>query len=382
MGRKFLLSIALLFFAALPAAAQGILPGSFAGWTANAKGGLAPPVIHDGDHVASFPAANEAAVMKEYGLVAGEQAAYAKGSNTLDVKLYRMKDPSGAYGEYSYLRTPDMVHADIAEHSAMSRDHALVLMGNLVLDIQGHDLPRWKPDLTAIVAGVAPHAQTGLFPSLREQLPTDSMIERSDHYVLGPVALNQFFPVEQGDWLGFSQGVEAELARYRLNGREVTLLLADFPTPQAAQTKFFELQEKLAMNGSNSAKSGDRAPLFAKRAMTLIAIVSGARTRAEADSLLKQVQSNTELTWNEPSIELKEPPFTTMLAGVFIGTGIICCFAIVASLAFGGIRLAVKRVLPHKVFDRTSQLQILQLGLSSKPINAEDFYGIGNEPGK
>lgn len=379
MSRHRLLCTSVLFLAALPAAAQGFLPDSFAGWTASAKGGLAPPVGHDGNHIASLSAANEAAVMKEYGLVAGEHATYAKGANTLDVTLYRMKDPSGAYGEYSYLRSTDMLHADLAEHSVMSRDRALVLMGNLVLDIQGHDLSKRELELRALVAAVAPHAQTGLFPSLREQLPTDGMIGRSDRYILGPVALNQVFPVEQGDWLGFSQGVEAEVARYRLNGREVALLLADFPTPQAAQTKFAELHERFKVNGSNSGKSDDRAPLFAKRAMTLLAIVSGARTKAEADTLLKQVQSNTELTWNEPSADLNEPPFTAMLAGVFIGTGVLCCFAFVASLAFGGMRLLVKRVLPNKVFDRTSQLQVLQLGLSSKPINAEDFYGVGGE---
>jgi len=54
---------------------------------------------------------------------------------------------------------------------------------------------------------------------------------------------------------------------------------------------------------------------------------------------------------------------------------VICVFTLVAGLAFGGFRLVVKRALPNKVFDRTTQIQVLQLGLSSKPINAEDFYG-------
>jgi predicted small integral membrane protein len=66
-----------------------------------------------------------------------------------------------------------------------------------------------------------------------------------------------------------------------------------------------------------------------------------------------------------------------MIVGTIIGTGVICLFALVSGLAFGGVRLVVKRALPDKVFDRSDQLQILQLGLSSKPINAEDFYGIG-----
>ena len=37
---------------------------------------------------------------------------YARGADeTLKLSLYKMKDPSGAYGEYSYLRAPDMPRA-------------------------------------------------------------------------------------------------------------------------------------------------------------------------------------------------------------------------------------------------------------------------------
>jgi hypothetical protein len=42
----------------------------------------------------------------------------------------------------------------------------------------------------------------------------------------------------------------------------------------------------------------------------------------------------------------------------------------------------VKRWLPDKVFDRSSTMQVLQLGLGSKPINSEDFYGIDRKPSK
>ena len=57
-------------------------------------------------------------------------------------------------------------------------------------------------------------------------------------------------------------------------------------------------------------------------------------------------------------------------------------FALVAGLSFGGLRLIVKRVAPGKVFDRSSQLQVLQLGLGSKPINSDDFYGYSGPIGQ
>ena len=325
-------------------------------------------------------ASQQASARQEYGFVSAEQAAYSRGKDTLQVTLYRMKDPSGAYGMYSYLRSPDMPRAAVTDHSAMSRERALVLDGNLVLDIRGADLQRSSGDLNTLVAAVNPKADQGPLPTISEHLPTKGFIERSDKYVLGPVTLNQFFPVNSNDWLGFGTGAEAEVARYRVDGRELNLLLADFPTPQTAQKKLAQLQRDYHVNAPAADANG--SPIFARRSITLLAIVSGARTLEEANKLLDQIQSGTEVTWNEPTFQFKEPPITTMIVGAIIGTGVICCFALISGLAFGGFRLVIKRWLPDKVFDRSSQMQVLQLGLGSKPINSEDFYGIERRPSK
>ncbi len=366
--------VPLLFLGAFPAAAQNILPNSFAAWSANGQEPFSPGASAPILNRASADAARDAmAVANEYEFLAGERVAYQHGAETLDVTLYRMKDPSGAYGEYSYLRSVDMRHADLAEHSSMSRERALVLVGNVVLDIRGSDLPGHEQDLHSLVSAVTPHAQQGVLPTLWQHLPQKDMIERTDHYVLGPVTLNEFIPVSNGDWLGFSDEAEAEFAKYRIDGHEVTLLLADFPTPQLATRRLAQFQTIFNLNGAGS---DSKLPLvFAKRSLTLLGITFGARSQAEADKLLNEVQSGTVLTWNEPSFEVTEPGIATILVGTFIGTGIICLFAMISSLAFGGARLIIKRALPNKVFDRSSELQILQLGLSSKPINAEDFYG-------
>jgi hypothetical protein len=372
----------LSFLSAVPSSAQGILPSSFNGWTGSVQPGVRAPDIHDGDHSASMAASQLAASQQEYGIVSGEQAAYSRAdeNDKLQVTLYRMKDPSGAYGMYSYLRSPDMLRADLTDHSAMSRERALVLDGNLVLDIHGADLQRSGKDLNALVAAINPKAQQGPLPTIFEHLPTKGFIDRSDKYILGPRTLNQFFPVTPDDWLGFGTGAEAEVARYHVDGRELNLLIADFPTPQTAQKKLAQLQQDYHVNVPSTDPNG--SPIFARRSITLLAIVSGARTREEANKVLDQIQSGTEVTWNEPTFQFKEPAITTMIVGAIIGTGIICCFALVSGLAFGGFRLVIKRWLPDKVFDRSSTMQVLQLGLGSKPINSEDFYGIDRKPSK
>jgi len=373
--RHAILSIILfVLVAALPASAQGILPNSFGGWSGNTRAGLDPPIIFNGDHVASMTFEQQAAARQEYGFLSGEEGTYWLGGDALQVSLYRMKDPSGAYGLYSYLRAPDMSRPGPNDHSVMSREEALVLLGNLVLDIHGSDLTKAAGDLNGLVSAVSSKAQQGPLPTLTEHLPTKGFIERSDKYILGPVTLNQFFPVSQKDWLGFATGAEAEVARYHVDGRELNLLIADFPTPQTAQKKLGELQQDYHVNAANPDQNG--SPVFAKRSITLLVIVFGARTQAEADKLLNQVQSGAEVTWNEPTFQFKEPPITTMIVGAIIGTGIICCFALISGIAFGGFRIVVKRFWPDKVFDRSSTMQVLQLGLGSKPINSEDFYGI------
>jgi hypothetical protein len=356
---------ALLLFA-LPAFAQGVLPPSVSGW--KAQGSSAPGAAMD---------ATQSSVFREYGYVSRELQSYARGSDQIDVAVYKFKDPSGAYGAYSFLRQPDMAKANLTEHSSISADRALALIGDFVLDIHSSHVETDERQLKSLVSAVAQHAQDGLLPSLWEHLPQNDMVPRTDHYILGPQTLNQLFPGNIGDSLGFQVGAEAETAHYHLDGQDAELLIADFPTPQLAQQQLANLQKKFNVNGSNPSAG---SPLYAKRTITLLALVAGAPNQADAQNLLGAVHSGTELTWNEPTFQLKEPRIEMMIVGSIIGSGVICLFALIAGISFGGLRLIVKRTMPGKVFDRAEYVQILQLGLGSKPINSEDFYGYSATP--
>jgi hypothetical protein len=361
MRRAFAI-LALLLLAAFPAAAQGILPISFAEWRAETGS----------QTISDFSTAELGAALHEYGLTGAEMRLYELRGDMVQASLYRFKDPSGAYGAYSYMRTPEMARASATEHSSMAPGRALILEGNLVADLSWKGDPPSDIDLKALAAALATRAEQGPYPTIGERLPQEGMILRTDRYILGPATLHQLLPAGDGDWLGFSEGAEAELARYRVGDEEVTLLVADFPTPQAAAKRLEQIGQRFSLDGSP--QNGDGVRLFARRSLTLVALVANARSKAAADSLLGKIDSGTELTWNEPSFSLRDPSVVQMLAGVFVGTGIICAFTLVAALAFGGFRLAVKRIFPDRVFDRSSSLEVLQLGLSSKPIEAKDFY--------
>ncbi len=369
MWRPILLLL-VLSVPALPAKAQQILPHSFGHWSLAASGNA--PAIAASPEVSS-------AILAEYGWTSSEAGSYVRaGGDAADAwqaTVFRMKDPTGGYGLYSYLRAPGMARSDLSEHASLSRERALILLGNLVIEVRGRDLVKAGPDLKSLVGALRPHAQAGALPSLWQLLPSQGIVEGTDRYIVGPQALNQLFPAALGDSLGFSTGVEAELARYRSRGRETVLLIADFPTPQLAKQCLAELRKKFNVNGSMP--GGSPPALFAKRSLTLLAIVSGPPSQQEAAVLLDQVHPGMALTWDEPTFQFKEPSIFVIVAGTIVGTGIICGFALLAGLTFGGFRLLIKRILPNKVFDRSDHLQVLQLGLSSKPINAEDFYGTG-----
>jgi hypothetical protein len=266
-----------------------------------------------------------------------------------------------------------MARANLTDHSSMSNERALVLVGDLVLDISGKNLSKVEPQLRALVAAIEPKAHGGALPMLGQYLPQKNMIERTDHYVLGPQTLDQLFPGGLGESLGFQSAAEAELAHYHLGGHDATLLIVDLPTDQLASRQLTELQKNFNVNGANQA--GGSPILFAKRSATLLAIVSGASSQAEANTLLDQIQLESDRSWNEPTFQFKEPSIGMMIVGSIVGAGTICMFALIAGISFGGLRLVVKRVMPGKIFDTKRHLQVLQLGLGSKPINSDDFYG-------
>jgi len=364
MRRILGLPILALLLAALPASAQKLLPASAAGWTNKGT----PVVVRE---LAAQP------VLGEYGLVSSEESQFASGPELFDALVYRMKDASGAYGLYSFLQQPGMRRANFTDHSSISADRALVLVGNLVLDLKGRNPAGLSRQIDALVTALSSQAELGALPTIGSYLPGERRVEFSDRYVLGPQTLDQLFPGGIGNSIGFNRSAEVEVAHYRLGGHDATLVVVGLPTDQLAALQLTELENKFSVNGANQAAG---TPLYAKRSARLVAIVAGATSQAEANTLLDQVQMETERSWNEP-VPKHEPPIELMIEGSIVGSIIICLFALVAGFSFGGVRLLVKRLAPGKIFDRSQNLEVLQLGLGSKPINSDDFYGYSASAG-
>ena len=116
-----------LLAAARPSAAQGLLPPSFGSWNAGARQPVTLEQI----------AGTNAEAIREYGFKAIERVEYARKADTLTVTLYRMMDPSAAYGAFTYLRPAGMRPQYISRYAAGSANRALVVVGNLLIDANG-----------------------------------------------------------------------------------------------------------------------------------------------------------------------------------------------------------------------------------------------------
>jgi hypothetical protein len=360
---------------------QPILPKMFGGWVLDSPRELSGAAL-------AGVLGDDFAILVESGLISSQVGTFSRrgaaDAATMQARLYRFRDSSGAYSAYTFLRTADMSSSDLTEKSAVGRDRILAIVGNLLLDLSAPGSASLS-ELKTLVTLLQQQTSAGVYPTLWQYLPGQGFERTSDHYVLGPTALEKVFPFGGGDWLGFAVGVQVESARYHLNHDSLTLLLAVYPTPQIARQKLQEVQERFGVRTA-AVKSGKpmldlnrptgTSPVYGERRGLMLMLVSGAHDVRTARSLLDHVDYETSVIWNEPSWEAKEPPFLVMIVNILIATGLLLIYAFIAGLVFAVARLAVKRLAPGRIFDRDKDVELIQLGLGSKPIEAKDFLSL------
>jgi len=366
-----------LFFAMLivtvpSAAAQGLLPARFAGWE-TVPGSAATATLDNltPENAALFRACHEQSA---------ERRSYQKNGATINVTLYWMGDPSYGYSVYSLLRPQPATDFRPAPHSAIGTGSAMILVGNLLADVNGTNLPAYAHDFSALVAALQQHASSEPYPSLWQYLPAAHFVGHSDRYALDTQTLSRALievtgqPWPSGDWLGFDDEVEAEVARYNVRGRVMTMMLASYPTQQVAAGHLKNMEQWFAINPAPGAATNGRPVLYVRRIGSLVGFVSGAENADQAGRLLREIRYQTVVTWNEPGFKLKDLTMADYVVGAVVGTLAIIVITLICGIALGFLRVGVKRVFPGLIFDRRRSIEILQLGLSSKPIDPTDFY--------
>jgi hypothetical protein len=357
-----------LFLLAPSLRAETVLPAHFGKWAAS--NAVQSPAIPT----------NVRDILAESGLESAETRAYSNSNAAITVTTYRLHDSSGAYEAYTFFQEPknscpqsSTLTQCSTPTDASSDRKRVALVGNILIVIDNPGALT-SVDLDALSKQINPKADKTPPPPIPNYLPTRDLMPGSEKYALGPAAfraalstLNRPEYQALSDIAGFSSGAETMFAQYQNRGDTAVVLLIDYPTPQLAGLHWKHLEQALPP----SSKS-DRTSI--ERKGTLLAIVLAPSSAAYAARIRDAVNYETQVTWNEPSQTITDPPITTVLAKIIIATGVFMLVAIVFGVAFGGVRVLMKSLFPGKVFDRPEQMDVLQLGLSSKRINSRDFY--------
>lgn len=344
--------------------AASVLPKQFAGWQ------IAGLVQMSKNPAIADPV--NAALLNEYGFSDVEAADYhSDDGRKLKVKAARFGDASGAYGAFTYYKMPQMLTEKIGDQGASLNERVLFYRGNILVDAVFEKLTAMSAAELRELAGVLPlpPGSTRNLPGLPAYLPRPGYVKNTAKYVVGPVGLQKIsapLPVQLVD---FSSGAEVVLGAYSTAGGNATLMLISYPTPQIAAEHLRRIDTARQQNTQlqpGSPTLADVGPFYDKRTGPILVVATGPLSQSEGKSLLALVNYDADVTWNENTYFTKRDNLANLLVNIIILCGILIAFALVAGVAFGGIRIFIKRIFPGKIFDRPEQMEFISLHLSEK----------------
>src|SRR5580700_3102768 len=346
-------------FAKDPTPSSSILPKEFGGWqTTGSSRTSADPAVADPVN---------AAVLKEYGFNDFEAATYTRDDGRkLTLKAARFADTSGAYGAFTFYKTPPMLLEKIGDQAGSLNERVLFYRGNILVDAVFQTLTAMSAAELRELASDLPLAtgSTQGLPGLPAYLPSQAYMKNSAKYVLGPLALERVDAPIASQLVDFNAGAEIVLGRYASSGGEATLMLISYPTPQIAGDHLRKIEAAQSQNATSA--------IFSRRTGPIVVVVGGALSPSEAKSLLASVNYEADVTWNENTYFDKRNNIGNLVWNALVLCGILMIFALVVGVAFGGLRVLVQRIIPEKVFHREEQMDFISLQLSEKPAEMRD----------
>jgi hypothetical protein len=363
-----------------PTGARSILPHEFAGWQLQGD-------IQTSNDSAAADSTN-AVVLNEYRFTDFASATYTRDDGrTVKIRAARFADASGAFGAYTFYLQPEMRKEQIGDQGASLGNRVLFYRGSVLVDAQfSQESPMSGAELREL-AGTLPRpgGNTGNLPTFIEFLPRLDYIPNTQKYVMGPAALAALALPVSADLVDFGASSEVSLARYNTPSGEATLMLISYPTPQLAADHLRKIDAAHQLSQQQpagvSAIEGS-GTFFDKRTGPIVAVASGGISDSDAKTLLGRVNYEASITWNTPAENAEVRDLYKLVLNIVVLCAILAGLAIVAGVAFGGVRLLVKRMYPDKVFDRPEQMEFICLRLtetvvkgapSERPEEARDW---------
>ncbi len=344
-----------------PSKPVALLPQQFGGWQ-----------LQGSPQTSADPAAADstnAAVLKEYGFTDLASGTYTRDDGrTLKIRAARFADASGAFGAYTFYLEPQMAKEQIGDQGASLGQRVLFYRGNVLVDAQfSRESAMAGAELRELAGALPrPNGNAANLPSFIEFMPRRGYVANTQKYVMGPAALAPQAPPVSADLVDFGASSEVSLGRYDTPSGEATLMLISYPTPQMAaeHLRRIDAAKHMAQPQEGVSSIENAGSFFDKRTGPMIVIATGPVSDSDAKSLLGMVNYEASVTWNTPSDNPQARDLYLLILNTVILCAIVGGLAIVAGIAFGGIRILMKRWYPEKVFDRPEQMEFISLRLT------------------
>ena len=287
----------------------------------------------------------------------------------LAIKAIRFVDATGAFGAFTFYNQPEMQRESIGDQASSSNQRILFYRGNILVEAVFDRLSAMSAAELRELAGTLPRptGNANNLPPVLAYVPRKDYIRNTEKYVVGPLGLARIASPLPGNLVDFSTGTEVVLARYQVSGGEATLMVISYPTPQIAteHMKAIDATRSLAQQKPGEASIVNVGPFYDKRSGPLLAIAAGPISQSDARALLGGVNYDADVTWNQNTSFDKRNNLANLLVNIILLCGILMGLALVAGLAFGGIRIAFSRLLPGKLFKGPEEVEFISLHLDS-----------------
>ena len=350
-----------------------ILPDQFAGWQLQGKIQTSTdPAIAD---------STNAIVLKEYRFSDLASGTYTRDDGrTLKIRAARFADASGAFGAYTFYLNSSMTKEQIGDQGASLGNRVLFYRGHVLIDAQfSQESPMSGAELRELAGTLPrPEGSTGNLPSFIQFLPRQNYISNTQKYVMGPVALAEQAPPVGAGLVDFGSSAEVTIARYNTPSGEATLMLISYPTPQLAAEHLRKIDGAHQLSQQQPAGISiiqGSGTFFDKRTGPIVAVATGGISDSDAKALLSKVNYEASVTWNTPTDSAQVHDLYMLILNIVILCAILAGLAIVAGVAFGGVRILVKRLYPDRVFDRPEQMEFISLHLTETAVKGTSQSG-------
>jgi hypothetical protein len=340
--------------------APPILPKAFAGWQ------IQDAAQASKDATVADP--TNAALLKEYGFTDFESASYkSNDGRTLKIRAARFADASGAFGAYSFYLQPEMAREEIGDQGASLNQRVLFYRGHIVVEAVFSQLSVMSAASLRELAGVLPrpNGNAANLPPILAFMPHHGYQTNTEKYAEGPLALGAISSPLPGELVDFSASPEVVLGQYTTPGGEATLMLIEYPTPAlaAAHLRSIDAAHHAAQPQAGVAAVENVGPFFDKRSGPIVAIVAGPLSQSDAQTLLGAVNWDPSVTWNENTYFDKKNNIANLLVNIILLCIIGGAITLATGLAFGGLRVLLRRYFPGGLFGRGDQTEFISLDL-------------------